>query len=1092
MDINKKDWTMNISEYFKFIGEKVEEEYKIAGEARAKNLDPENFVEAVKSKNLAERVEALVGPKGVALAIQSGKSTKEIIDEILEGKYENKNKEQLAEQAVRTGLAIETQGVVAAPIEGINKISIEKNPDGTSYLSVYFAGPIRSAGGTAQGLTVLMTNYIQNKLKLEGYRPLDEEVERYVHEVILYDRRCKPLQYCPTEDEIRTIVKNIPVCVDGDPTEDVEVMAHRNLDRIPTNNIRGGACLVIGEGLALKAKKLAKKAKDFDIDWDFLLSVGKKKKEGSEDDREYAAFMSEIVGGRPIFSFSNTSGGFRLRYGRSRASGIAGKSMHPATMIALDDFVATGTQIKMDRPGKGAVITSCDSIEGPIVKLKNGNVVKLRTSEIARAVKKDIEEILFLGDILIGFCDFLQTNTPLLPSGYVEEWYRKDLKKVGIEKSIGEINAMSASEAIEISLKYGIPLHPNYLLFWEDIDLEKLRLLLNFLKKGNLKEEKFYISYNAEKDAKEKRILEILGVEHTIEDNDVNKFIVVSDYISLLFPIGMLEYNNQKFKFNLPVNLEEQLQKLQNENDENKNEEKKYDESLPLVNKISKVIIRKKAGTYIGTRMGRPEKAKERKMQPPVHCLFPVGKYGGKSRLINEAVKSNYINIEIFDGMQVRKGEFNVKKMWDKALKGLNMQAPDVRCVEGMISAEKIPEKIEKGILRAKNEVFVFKDGTIRYDMTDVPLTHFKLKEIFTSVEKLRMLGYDKDYKGEPLVSDEQILELKCQDIIVPKDSTDYLIRVAKFVDDELNLLYKMPPFYNLQKTEDLIGTIVVGLAPHTSAGIIGRIIGFCDATCCFAHPLWHTAKRRNTDGDEDAIMLLMETLLNFSKKFLPASRGGRMDAPLVVTMTLDANEVDDESHKVEVVESYPDGFYESTLKLANPSDVKVQNIGDLLNTNPYENLNFTHDNGNLSDGVARTKYVLLKDMSSKVAAQLGLAEKIRAVDEKVVAEILLNSHFLRDIQGNLRSFGSQTVRCGKCNSIYRRIPLIGKCPKCGEKLILTINEGGIRKYLKISIDISEKYKLKNYIRQRLIILNENIDSMFVEAKNQKNLSEFW
>jgi DNA polymerase II large subunit len=227
-----------------------------------------------------------------------------------------------------------------------------------------------------------------------------------------------------------------------------------------------------------------------------------------------------------------------------------------------------------------------------------------------------------------------------------------------------------------------------------------------------------------------------------------------------------------------------------------------------------------------------------------------------------------------------------------------------------------------------------------------------------------------------------------------------------------------MPPFYNIQKKEDLIGTIVVGLAPHTSAGIIGRIIGFCDARCCFAHPLWHTAKRRNTDGDEDTIMLLMETLLNFSKKFLPASRGGRMDAPLVITMTLDANEVDDESHKVEVVESYPDGFYESTLKSVNPSDVKVQNIGDLLSTNPYENLNFTHDNGNLSDGVARTKYVLLKDMIYKVGAQLALAEKIRAVDEKVVAEILLESHFLRDIQGNLRSFGSQAVRCGKCNSI--------------------------------------------------------------------------
>ena len=1066
---------MNISDYFKFIAEKVEEEYKISGEAKAKNLDPENFVEAVKSKNLAERVEALVGPKGVASAIQYGKSTREIIDEILEGEYEGKgkSKEQLAEQAIRTGLAIETQGVVAAPIEGINKISVEKNPDSTSYLSIYFAGPIRSAGGTAQGLTVLITNYIQNKLGLEGYRPLEEEVERYVHEVILYDRRCKPLQYCPTEEEIRTIVKNIPVCVDGDPTEDVEVMAHRDIKRIPTNNIRGGACLVIGEGLALKAKKLAKKAEGFNIDWDFLLSVGKKKKDVSgEDDKDYDAFMSEIVGGRPIFSFSNTSGGFRLRYGRSRASGIAGKSIHPAAMILLDDFVATGTQIKMDKPGKGAVITSCDSIEPPIVKMKNGDVVKVKNIEIARAIKKETDEILFLGDILITFGDFLQTNTALLPSGYVEEWYQKDLKKAGIEKCLAEISAMSAAEAVEISLKHNIPLHPAYLLFWDDLDFESHRLLINFLGNGNLKEEKFCVPYDKEKNAKEKRTLEILGNEHAVK----NGFIVIKDYVSLLFPLGMLEYLDKKFKFKTnPVN-----------------EEQNYDAGLPCVNKISKVKIMKKAGTYIGTRMGRPEKAKERKMKPAVHCLFPIGKNGGRLQLINEAIKSNYINIEIFDGVQVRKRDINVKEKWDKALKNLNLPAPNVRCVEGLISAEKIPEKIEKGILRAKNDVFIFKDGTIRYDMTDVPMTHFKPKEIFTSVERLKALGYDRDYKNNPLISDEQILELKCQDIIVPKESTDYLIRVTKFVDDELSLYYKMQPYYNIQKTEDLIGTIVVGLAPHTSAGIIGRIIGFCDAMCCFAHPLWHTAKRRNTDGDEDAIMLLMDTLLNFSKKFLPASRGGRMDAPLVVTMTLDANEVDDESHKVEVVESYPDDFYEYTLKSVNPSDVKVKNIGDLLSTNPYENLNWTHDNGNLSDGVKRTKYVLLKDMSNKVDAQLGLAEKIRAVDEKVVAEILVNSHFLRDIQGNLRSFGSQTVRCGKCNTIYRRIPLIGKCPNCGEKLILTINEGGIRKYLKISIDISEKYKLKNYILQRLSILNENIDSMFVEAKKQKNLSQFW
>jgi len=47
-----------------------------------------------------------------------------------------------------------------------------------------------------------------------------------------------------------------------------------------------------------------------------------------------------------------------------------------------------------------------------------------------------------------------------------------------------------------------------------------------------------------------------------------------------------------------------------------------------------------------------------------------------------------------------------------------------------MISKNKTPEAMEKGILRAKNDVFVFKDGTIRFDMTDVPLTHFRPKEI--------------------------------------------------------------------------------------------------------------------------------------------------------------------------------------------------------------------------------------------------------------------------------------------------------------------------------------------------------------------------
>ncbi|OQX76697.1 MAG: hypothetical protein B6D61_08385, partial [Bacteroidetes bacterium 4484_249] len=34
-------------------------------------------------------------------------------------------------------------------------------------------------------------------------------------------------------------------------------------------------------------------------------------------------------------------------------------------------------------------------------------------------------------------------------------------------------------------------------------------------------------------------------------------------------------------------------------------------------------------------------------------------------------------------------------------------------------------------------------------------------------------------------------------------------------------------------------------------------------------------------DGDEDAVMLLLDALLDFSVSFLPEKRGGKMDAPL-------------------------------------------------------------------------------------------------------------------------------------------------------------------------------------------------------------------
>ena len=105
--------------------------------------------------------------------------------------------------------------------------------------------------------------------------------------------------------------------------------------------------------------------------------------------------------------------------------------------------------------------------------------------------------------------------------------------------------------------------------------------------------------------------------------------------------------------------------------------------------------------------------------------------------------------------------------------------------------------------------------------------------------------------------------------------------------------LYGQEPYYNLKNKKDLIGHLIVGLAPHTSAGTVGRIIGFSQTQGMLAHPLYHSAMRRDCDGDEGCFFLQLDAFLNFSKKFLGTSRGSTMDAPLVLTTLLNPAEVD-------------------------------------------------------------------------------------------------------------------------------------------------------------------------------------------------------
>ncbi|MBN1538669.1 MAG: DNA polymerase II large subunit, partial [Candidatus Thermoplasmatota archaeon] len=556
---------------------------------------------------------------------------------------------------------------------------------------------------------------------------------------------------------------------------------------------------------------------------------------------------------------------------------------------------------------------------------------------------------------------------------------------------------------------------------------------------------------------------------------------------------------------------------------------------MKAVNLLAGIKVMKRSPTRIGARMGRPEKADLRQMKPPVHGLYPVGFNGGQQRLVKKTfsgpVEANTIprlcpkcrNISPYRICPVCMKEtirqstrddrtesmmINTREDAERAARILKLPSvdslPEMKGVKGLISREKIPERMEKGMIRAKHDVFVFRDGTVRYDMTDITMTHFRPKEIGVSLDRLKEMGYRHDMRGDEILSSDQIIELKVQDIVINEKAGEYLLKVTHFIDEELELIYGERPYYNARSKEDLIGELAIGLAPHTSAGVLCRIVGYTEALGCMGHPFYHASKRRNCDGDEDAVMLLMDGLLNFSRMFLPERRGGQMDAPLVLSMRLDPSEIDKEAHNVDVRSRYPLDFHMATARNEKINEYWMQRMDTVrsrLGTpRQFEGFGFSQDTSDLNFSPRISAYKTIGVTEEKIKSQLDLARRIRAVDEDDVAERVLTTHLLPDLIGNLRSFAQQSFRCTKCGTKYRRITLTGKCTKwittpnphrCNNKLILTVSEGSVKKYLGIAQRISREYEVSNYLRQRIDIMSRSIESMFPSRFKETTLEAF-
>ncbi|MFB6295136.1 MAG: DNA polymerase II large subunit, partial [Candidatus Nanohaloarchaea archaeon] len=179
------------TDYVQRLEEETASAYDLAEQARAQEKDPEPRVDIPVAEDLAAKSVGLVTADqfpeledvGVAERIREledeyGKNDERVAlvigREIAQDEfYEFGSTERAVDAGLRIGLSYMTGGIVTAPLEGIADVEIRTNDDGSEYLAVHYSGPIRSAGGTASAMSVLLADHIRSAVGLDRYKPRD-------------------------------------------------------------------------------------------------------------------------------------------------------------------------------------------------------------------------------------------------------------------------------------------------------------------------------------------------------------------------------------------------------------------------------------------------------------------------------------------------------------------------------------------------------------------------------------------------------------------------------------------------------------------------------------------------------------------------------------------------------------------------------------------------------------------------------------------------------------------------------------------------------------------------------------------------------
>ena len=1095
---------LEFQKYVNQIDNTVSAEIQLANKAKKLRIDSNEEIESIFTNSSLDTILAICNIPGLQKYLLGKISqndnilllTAEVSKQIVIGRFIKGTKEELIHLALQTAFVLLTRGQSSVPKEYIHIVKIDEK---TNHLTLFFTNTIRYVEGTIIGLIVLISDYLRSILHLNRFHSHSDIINRYEEEMTIYLNTIDKIPQFKKE-HLRLFLQNIGIELTSEPYERIEVKKYRNLPKL-TNHLRMGMNVAL-EKILLNLKSITQEKLKAGIpEWEWLDGLSFKE---NFNRREFG--LSDIRSTRPLISKSNVPGGFRLRFGSSRVTGFGTVGINPLTML-LTGMLSPGSTIQIDQSDEFFAVNPVSSILGPLIELESGSFQRLSSLKEYEDLKNDISQIWELGDLLISSSDISSFSSEFYQS-WTEEWWSLILRKEllhNIHKmsKVSQLTGLTPKDiqdlilnpikyypsldvAFNISKIINIPLHPKYSFNWNEIAISDFILFLENIAKNQLTRETIPPEFV--------NILKRLGIPFEISKSEI-----ISPILNFFRP-----YFDDK--------LDELKNKL--------NQEIENISVLSLCEDFLGIPIKPLCHERIGVKLIKTEKSEPRIINPPHHIIFPIANHGGSQRDLLKLSKDQPARIRLAERFcpSCNKTSFNTfckdckeltiqkykcreehvsdsqtckecgKRAYSTSYQRINVgemvadamkkaESPQISRLKGVSFLENrsgIPEHLLKGILRSKYDLSVYKDGTTRYSLTNSPIRIFSPKDANIDIETLHHLGYSHDIHGEDLKDENQLIEIFPYDVIINEDASKYLFMQSKFIDDELIFLYELPPYYRYTSTNNVIGSIIVGVSPISQVGSIGRVIGTTKFKVLFAHPLWHVLKSRYCNGVNDSITLLLDILLNFSKKLYPSSHGGELDTPNYINLMNDWTDLCNIS-KYKTI-SLNLSFYQKKI-----DPISLIDKGTFDSHSLHLNTSFLH----VTSNIIENNYFNLfqeKKIDSRVILTLDSLRKIRGVEEGVYVNSILINDFLEKITYSMIRFFQQPFRCKFCKQTFRRIPLSDRCPKCDNRTLeQTLSKGWVLRYFQIIAHLSEKYRdnLSDYTKSWIKFIEINKNNLF-------------